>query len=79
MISAPALSNERTAMNDDDYDDYEEELSPTLAAQLERLAQNQSLKIGQSGLRQKARLKVRRQLEDWKDSRRIRDEIDYLS
>jgi hypothetical protein len=79
MISAPALSNERTAMNDDDYDDYEEELSPTLAAQLERLAQNQSLKIEQSGLRQKARLKVRRQLEDWKDSRRIRDEIDYLS
>jgi hypothetical protein len=65
--------------DDDDYDEYEEELSPTLAAQLERLAQSQSLKIGQSGLRQKARLKVRRQLEDWNDSRRIRDEIDYLS
>ena len=63
----------------DDYEQDEEELSPTLRAQLERLERNHDLTAGQSSNKQKAKLRTRRWLEDWKDSQRTRDEIDYLS
>jgi hypothetical protein len=63
----------------DDYDQDEEELSPALRAQLERLERSHDLTAGQSSNRRKAKLKARRQLEDWRDLKRIRDEFDYLS
>jgi hypothetical protein len=67
-------------MNEDDFDDYqEEEFSPSLLAQLERLEQSQQLKLVARARKQQQQLRIRRQLEDLNDSRRLRDDIDYLN
>jgi len=67
-------------MSDENFDDYEEEefLSSQLAAQLARLEQKHDVRERERIRSQRRTLKVRRRLEDWKDNRRIRDEIDYL-
>jgi hypothetical protein len=68
-------------MNDDDYDyDYDDdELSPALADQLARLEHSHPIRSRSQPPRHFRAPKVRRQLEDWQDSRRLRNEIDYLA
>lgn len=70
-------------MNDDldDFDDFSDfdDLSPEVSAQLERLERNQKLRAQEQHVMRRQKLKVRRRLEDYRDDRRIRDEIDYLS
>ncbi len=68
-----------TRMNDD-FDDFDaDDLSPDLAAQLERLERNQHFRAQEQTRLRKQKLKVRRRLEEWGEDRRLRDEIDYLS
>jgi hypothetical protein len=69
-----------TVMSDDDYDDYDEDeqLSPTLAAQLARWDEQTGTRSYVKKHKQHRALKVRRDLEDWQVNRRIREEIDYL-
>ena len=68
-------------MNDDDdydYEDYEGALSPTVIAQLERFEHSHPLRSRSQEPGHVRSPRIRRQLEDWQDSRRIRSEIDYL-
>jgi hypothetical protein len=63
--------------DDYDYDDYDE-LSPTLAAQLAKLEHSHPIRSRSQESRHVRGTRLRRQLEDWQDSRRMRNEIDYL-
>jgi hypothetical protein len=67
-------------MKNEDIDDYDEadEFSSEIAAQLARLEAKYEVRERGKIRRQRQTLKVRRQLEDWSDKRRIREEIDYL-
>ncbi len=75
----PAFFDE-DAMKNEDIDDYDEtdEFSSEIATQLARLAEKYEVRERGKIRRQRHTLKVRRQLEDWSDKRRIREEIDYL-
>lgn len=64
----------------DDYDDFDtDDLSPELAAQLERLERNQHFRAQEQTRLRRQKLQVRHRLEEWGENRRLRDEIDYLS
>ena len=64
----------------DDFDDFDaDDLSPELAAQLERLERTQHFRAQEQTRLRTQKLRVRRRLEDWGEDRRLRDEIDYLS
>lgn len=67
-------------MTNEDIDDYDEadEFSSEFAAQLARLEEKYEARERGKIRRQRQTLKVRRQLEDWSDKRRIREQIDYL-
>ena len=63
----------------DDFDDFDDEdLSPDLAAQLERFERTQHFRAQEQNRLRRQKLKVRRRLEEWGENRRLRDEIDYL-
>lgn len=62
----------------EDFDDFDEDLSPELNAQLERFEKSHNLRAQDQLYMRRQKLKLRRQLEDWSDSRRMRDELDYL-
>ena len=65
--------------DDDDFDDYsEEEFSPSLLAQLERLEQSQQFRLSTRARKQQGQMRIRRHLEDLRDTRRMREDIDYL-
>ena len=64
----------------EDFDDFDaDDLSPELAAQLERLERTQHFKAQEQTRLRHQKLKVRRRLEEWGEDRRMRDELDYLS
>ena len=67
-------------MKKEDIDDYDEadEFSSEIAAQLARLEERFEVHGRGKIHRQRQTLKIRRQLEDWSDKRRLREEIDYL-
>lgn len=62
----------------DDFADMDDELSESLLAQLENFEARHSLQADANGRRRSEKLRIRRQIEDWSDIRRRRDEIDYL-
>lgn len=65
--------------DEDDFNDYsEEEFSPSLLAQLERLEQSQQFRLATRARKQQNQLRIRRHLEDLRDTRRMREDIDYL-
>jgi hypothetical protein len=61
----------------DDYD--EDELPAGLRAQLERLEAGSSHRLSRMQARQQRKLKVRRDIEDYSELRRMRADIDYLN
>lgn len=64
----------------EDFDEFDaDDLSPDLAAQLERFERNQHFKAQEQSRLRRQKLKVRRRLEEYGESRRMRNEIDYLS
>ena len=64
----------------EEFDDFDaDDLSPDLAAQLERFERNQHFRAQEQTRLRKQKLRVRRRLEEWGEDRRLRDEIDYLS
>jgi len=68
--------SERT-YNDDDFELDDPELSPAMQAQLERLE-----RTGYRGAHpfetKREKLKVRRDIEEWAEARKMRRDIDYL-
>ena len=63
----------------EEFDDFDDDLSPDLAAQLESFERNQHFRAQEQTRLRKQKLRLRRRLEDWGEDRRLRDEIDYLS
>jgi hypothetical protein len=63
---------------DDDFDEEEPDISPGLHAQLERIEQNQNFKFDKQHRLRQEKLRVRRQIEERAELRRMRDEVDYL-
>ena len=64
--------------DDDDSEIYDQELSPTMQAQLERLEQNGVFRSELQMDSRSDRTRLRRQLEDFSEIRKMRREIDYL-
>ncbi|XOV84005.1 MAG: hypothetical protein ACFHXK_02585 [bacterium] len=62
----------------DDFADTDDELSESLLAQLENFEARHCLQTEINGRRRNEKLRIRRQIEDWSDIRRRRDETDYL-
>ena len=62
----------------DDFADMDDELSESLLAQLENFEARHSLQLDLSGRRKNEKLRIRRQIEEWSDIRRRREETDYL-
>ena len=64
----------------DDFDDYDEsfDLYPEFERQVAGLESGQNSRAYEKIRRNRRSLRVRRNLEDWYDNRRIRNEIDYL-
>ena len=60
-----------------DYDDNE--LSPEFTAQLERLEQQQIRREQHHGAMRRQKLRSRRDVEDWHDARRMREQTDLLN
>ena len=66
---------------DIDLEDYEEdleELSPSMRAQLELWSTTHNMPIESQVEHFHRKPRVRRQIEDWNDIRRMRDEFDYI-
>ena len=63
-----------------DSDDYDElpDLPPHLLAQVERFERQESSPARGRYRGRRMKLRARRRLEDYRDERRMRDEIDYL-
>lgn len=62
----------------DDLDIDSEELSPDLQAQLDRFENTYSRREFERSKSRRRKLKLKRQLEDWQDARRMREDFDYL-
>ena len=62
----------------DEFDEDLEELSPSIRAQLELWNATHHMPIDSQLERRQRKLRVRRQIEDWADIRRMRDELDYI-
>ncbi|MEE4282399.1 MAG: hypothetical protein V2I41_10680 [Pseudomonadales bacterium] len=62
----------------DDYAEMDDELSESLLAQLENFEARHSLQLDVSARRKNEKLRIRRQIEEWSDIRRRREETDYL-
>ena len=67
-------------MNEERADVFNEsdEFTPQLAAELAQLEDWYEVRERRKIRRKRRTLKIRRQLEDWSDRRRLREEIDYL-
>lgn len=67
-------------MNEDFYDgDFDEtELSDDVLAQLERLELSRNHRAAEQTRMRRQKLKIRRELEDWQMTRKLRDDIDYM-
>jgi len=62
----------------DDFAEMDDELSESLLAQLENFEARHALQLDVTGRRKNEKLRIRRQIEEWSDLRRRREETDYL-
>jgi hypothetical protein len=68
----------KETFEDDDGEIYDQELSPMMQAQLERLEQNSLYRSDFQFDSRRDKHKLRRQIEDFSEVRKMRREIDYL-
>jgi hypothetical protein len=62
----------------DDFAEMDDELSESLLAQLENFEARHALQLDVTGRQKNEKLRIRRQIEEWSDLRRRREETDYL-
>ena len=70
-------------MNDtgylEDFDDFDsDELTPAMRAQLRKIEHVNDRRMEERSRIRAQRRDIMRKLDDWKESRRLRDEVDYL-
>jgi hypothetical protein len=66
-------------LHTNDLDDFEsDELTPAMRAQLRQIEQSYHRRQRDRSRVREQRREVMRRLDEWRDARRLRDEVDYI-
>lgn len=64
--------------NEPDIYEFEEDLPASVISQIEQLELQEDSRASREQQRKRDMLAVRRSIEDWRERRNMRDQIDYL-